>query len=113
PNMPAIFIFASEDGTFSAWNPGFDPNAVVVFNDPTSVYKGLAIHGDVLYSSDFTECKVESFDGTFGEFDTAGEFEDESIPAGFCPFGIQAIGNSIFVTYAKKEGIDDVPGIGH
>jgi uncharacterized protein (TIGR03118 family) len=112
-NTPAIFIFASEDGTFSAWNPGFDPNAAVVFNDPPSVYKGLAIHGDVLYSTDFTECKVESFDGTFTEFDTAGEFEDGSIPAGFCPFGIQAIGNSIFVTYAKKEGIDDVPGIGH
>ncbi len=113
---PALFIFASEDGTFSAWNSG--TSASVVFTDSTSVYKGLAIHGDILYSTDFTECKVEAFQGnffdnSFAEFDTAGKFEDDSIPAGFCPFGIQAVGDSIFVTYAKKEGVDDVPGIGH
>ena len=113
PKLPAFFIFASEDGTFSAWNPGFDPNASVVFSDPGSVYKGLAIHGNVLYTTDFTECKVESFGGAFQEFDTDGEFEDPSIPAGFCPFGIQAIGDSIFVTYAKKDGVDDVAGQGN
>ncbi|HEY3202861.1 MAG TPA: TIGR03118 family protein [Thermoanaerobaculia bacterium] len=118
PNSPALFLFASEDGTFSAWNPSLGGSAVVVFNDPGSIYKGMAIHGDVLYSTDFSECKVEAFqgnffDGTFDEFETAGEFEDDSIPAGFCPFGIQAIGNSIFVTYAKKAGEDDEAGIGH
>ena len=113
PKLPAVFIFASEDGTFSAWNPGFNPNASVVFSDPGSVYKGLAIHGTVLYTTDFTECKVETFGGTFEEFDTTGEFEDPSIPAGFCPFGIQAIGESIFVTYAKKSGVDDVAGQGN
>ena len=32
---------------------------------------------------------------------------------GFCPFGIRAVGDSIFVTYALKDGDDDVPGIGH
>ncbi|MGE5276517.1 MAG: TIGR03118 family protein [Acidobacteriota bacterium] len=115
---PARFLFASEDGTFSGWNPAVNPNAIVVFSDPGSVYKGLAIHGDTLYSTDFTECEVESFHGnffddTFAQFDTAGGFEDPSIPAGYCPFGIQAIGDSIFVTYAKKEGIDDVAGVGH
>ena len=30
PNLPARFIFASEDGTFSGWNPGFNANASVV-----------------------------------------------------------------------------------
>ena len=115
---PATFLFASEDGTFSAWNSTVDPNALVVFSDPGSNYKGLAILGDVLYSTDFAECKVEAFhgnffDGSFEEFDTAGEFEDHSIPQGFCPFGIQAAGNSIFVTYALKDGDDDVPGMGH
>ena len=115
---PATFLFASEDGTFSAWNSTVDPNAVVVFSDPGSNYKGLAIHGDVLYSTDFAECKVEAFhgnffDGSFAEFDTAGGFQDQSIPQGFCPFGIRAAGDSIFVTYALKDGDDDVPGIGH
>jgi uncharacterized protein (TIGR03118 family) len=55
---------------------------------------------------DSTEMKVK-------EIDTAGGFEDESIPANFCPFGIQAIGDSIFVTYALKGGEDDVAGQGH
>ena len=113
---PALFLFASEDGTFSAWNSGTE--ATVVFSDPESIYKGMAIHGDVLYSTDFGSCEVEAFSGnffdnTFAEFDTAGGFEDRSIPRGYCPFGIQAVGDSIFVTYAKKDGEDDVPGIGH
>jgi uncharacterized protein (TIGR03118 family) len=112
-SLPARFLFASEDGTLSGWNPGFSPNASVVFSDPGSVYKGLAIHGDVLYTTDFTECKVETFGGAFQEFDTPGEFEDASIPAGFCPFGIQAIGDAIYVTYAKKDGVDDVAGQGN
>jgi len=113
---PARFIFVSESGSFLAWNSGTVASEFPV--DPESVYKGLAIHGDVLYTTDFTECEVEAFagnffDGTFDEFPTAGGFEDDSIPAGFCPFGIQAIGNSIFVTYAKKAGVDDVAGVGN
>jgi uncharacterized protein (TIGR03118 family) len=115
---PARFLFASEDGTFSAWNPDVNPNALVVSSDPGSIYKGLAIHGDTLYSTDFGSCEVEAFRGNFfddgfEEFETAGGFEDESIPKGYCPFGIQAVGDSIFVTYAKKEGVDDVAGVGH
>lgn len=113
---PARFIFVSESGSFLAWNSGTVASEFPV--DPESVYKGLAIHGDVLYTTDFTECEVEAFagnffDGSFDEFPTAGGFEDDSIPAGFCPFGIQAIGNSIFVTYAKKAGVDDVAGVGN
>src|SRR5262249_2005412 len=82
------------------------------------VYKGLAIHGDVLYTTNFTECKVEAyqgnfFDQSFDEFDTVGGFRDGTIAAGYCPFGIQTIGDSIFVTYAKKAGDDDESGVGH
>jgi uncharacterized protein (TIGR03118 family) len=119
--VPATFIFASEDGTFSAWNSTINADAQVVFSDPGSNYKGLAILGDVLYSTDFASCEVEAFQGNFftgaatpfTEIDTAGGFEDASIPAGFCPFGIQAVGESIVVTYAKKEGDDDVAGQGN
>lgn len=114
PGAPARFIWASEDGTFSAWNPTVDPtHALVVFSDPGSVYKGLAIQGDTLFTTDFSECKVEVFDATFTEIETEGGFEDASIPSGYCPFGIRAIGDAIFVTYALAEGIDDVPGQGH
>jgi uncharacterized protein (TIGR03118 family) len=112
---PARFLFASLDGTISAWNTG--TVATVIFTDPGSVYIGLAIHGDRLYSNDFASCEVEAFegnpfDGTFDEIDTEGGFEDHNLPAGYCPFGIQAIGDSIFVTYAKKEGDEEETGIG-
>ena len=114
----ALFIFVSESGSFLAWNGATGTSTIEDPVDPGHAYKGLAILGDVLYTTDFTSCEVEAFagnffDDSFDEFDTAGGFEDDSIPAGFCPFGIQAIGNSIFVTYALKEGIDDVAGNGN
>ncbi len=119
---PARFIWAAEDGTFSAWNGTLSTTvpqqSEVIFSDPEGIYKGLAVHGDVLYTTDFASCEVEAFAGnpndqTFAEFDTAGGFEDDSIPAGFCPFGIQAIGDSFFVSYALKSGVDDVAGQGN
>lgn len=81
PGKPSRFLFASEDGTISGWNPTLVPNtqALVVFGQPGSgsIYKGLAIQGNTLYTTDFAECKVEAIDGTFNEFDTVGEFEDD------------------------------------
>ena len=119
----ARFIWATESGTFWAWNGTLDPNsapqhAEMILSDPGSIYKGLAVHGDVLYSTDFGSCEVEAFAGnpfaqTFAEIPTAGGFEDDTIPANYCPFGIQAVGDSIFVTYALKGGEDDIAGQGH
>jgi uncharacterized protein (TIGR03118 family) len=66
PSRPARFLWASEDGTISAWNPGFNATlAKVVFTHTGSIYKGLAIHGDTLYATDFAECKVQAISGTF------------------------------------------------
>ena len=118
----ARFLWAAEDGTLSAWNGTLSTTvpqqSEVIFSDPEGIYKGLAVHGDVLYTTDFASCEVEAFagnpnDGTFDEVDTAGGFEDDSIPANYCPFGIQAVGDSIFVTYALKGGDDDLAGQGH
>ena len=112
--QPALFMWAAEDGTISAWNPNVDPsNAIVKVPSDGGIYKGLAIHGDTLFTTDFEACEVEAINGTFTEFDTTGGFEDDSIPKGYCPFGIQAIGDSIFVTYAKKKGKDDQGGANH
>jgi uncharacterized protein (TIGR03118 family) len=115
---PARFIWVAEDGTFSAWNFGLGTSSEIIFNDPGSIYKGLAVHGDVIYTTDFTECEVEAFAGNPGEApleeaELDGDFEDDSIPANYCPFGIQAVGDSIFVTYALKGGEDDLAGQGH
>jgi uncharacterized protein (TIGR03118 family) len=46
-----------------------------------------------------------------------GAFQDPKVPKGFAPFGIQALGGNIFVTYAKQDSAakDDVavPGQGY
>jgi uncharacterized protein (TIGR03118 family) len=112
---PSFFLFASEDGTISGWNPTVDRlNAKVVYTHAESNYKGLAIRGDRLFASDFgDDCKVVELDGAFAPVETAGGFADRTIPADFCPFGIQVIGDSIFVSYAKKSGEDDVAGRGN
>src|SRR5204862_4187127 len=53
-------------------------------------------------------------DGAFGDGNTPGAFEDPAVPAGFAPFGIQNVGGTIFVTYAKQDADaeDDVHGQG-
>ena len=114
PSRSARFLWASEDGTISGWNPQFNATqAQVVFTSAGSVYKGLAILRGTLYTTDFADCEVETIDGTFTAFDSVGGFEDDSIPENYCPFGIQAIGSSIFVTYALAGGGDDIAGVSH
>jgi uncharacterized protein (TIGR03118 family) len=131
---PARFIFASEDGTISGWNPGVPPPTPpatrstvteVVFEDSSvnslggSVFKGITIAtaaaGEQLYAADFRGAKVDVFDSSFKPVSTPGGFVDSSIPDGFAPFGIRAVGGIIFVTYAKQDDAkhDDVKGAGN
>ena len=124
-SSPALFMFASEDGTLSGWStmvPGPFPShdAVVVIDSSLggAIYKGLAIattlEGDFLYAADFHNGRVDVFDGEFHAAGAAGAFVDPNLPSGFAPFGIQNIGGHIFVTYAKQdaEGKDEVAGPG-
>jgi uncharacterized protein (TIGR03118 family) len=124
PKAPALFIFATEDGTISAWNPGVNvTNAVLKVDNRDKdndgpVYKGMTsgeIDGKkVLYVANFRSGQVEVYDTNFqrvrfnkeegGERSGEGAFEDESIPRDFAPFNVQNIGGSIFVTYAKQDG---------
>jgi uncharacterized protein (TIGR03118 family) len=112
---PSTFMWATESGSILGWNSQLpDPtHAVVMHSEAEAIYKGLAIHGNTLYTTDFAGCSVDTLDGTFTEFDSPGGFEDPSIPSNYCPFGIQAIGDSIFVTFALKGEEDDVAGQGH
>jgi uncharacterized protein (TIGR03118 family) len=107
--LSARFIWDAENGSISAWRSG--PAAEVVYTNPGAIYKGLALVGNTLYATNFASCAVETFDGSFDPFDLGG-FEDSSIPDGFCPFGIQAVGSSVFVSYARRDGVDDEAGVG-
>ncbi len=83
-----------------------------------TIYKGLALsaggNGNLLYATDFHNNKIDVFDSNFQPTTVLGKFFDPAIPAGFAPFGIQAIGGDIYVTYAKQDADkeDDVQGKG-
>lgn len=121
----ARFIFAGEGGTILGWSPTVDQtHAVIAYDDGTggAVYKGLAMAADsganFLYATDFHNNKVDVFDKSFQKVTVAGGFTDSSLPAGYAPFGIQALqiaGQTvIFVTYAQKSTTsnDNVNGAG-
>jgi uncharacterized protein (TIGR03118 family) len=116
--MPALFIFDTEDGTFAGWNLDSGTVAEITKDDSDegAIYKGLAIGKDGsanrLYATDFHNGSVDVYDGEFEDVDRDGAFADPNIPDGYAPFGIQNIGTSIFVTYAKQaeDKEDDVAG---
>jgi len=115
---PAAFIFAGEAGTISGWSPTISANTTITMYDGSSankVYKALAIgkfnNVNYLYAADFHNGKVDVFNGSFAPVTLAGNFVDPQLPTGYAPFGIQAIGNSIYVSYAKQQaGSDDEQG---
>jgi uncharacterized protein (TIGR03118 family) len=109
----ARFLFATEGGTILGWSPAVNGTVAVVGVDRSSagaIYKGLAIANDRLYATDFHNNRVDVFDAKFAPVTTTGGFKDAKVPDGFAPFGIQALGGSIFVTYAKQDAAakDDV-----
>lgn len=119
----SAFIFASEDGTISGWSPVVPPPAPstvahVAVDDSASgaVFKGLAIGtsggSQFIYATDFHNNHIDVFNSSFAPVVPTGSFTDPNLPAGFAPFGIQNIGNQLFVTYAKQDNAahDDVPG---
>ncbi len=100
----ARFLFATEGGTIMGWSPTVNPTTAVVGADRSAagaIYKGLAIANDRLYATDFHNGRVDVFDKSFDL--VPGGFTDPSMADGFAPFGIQALGGNIFVTYAKQD----------
>jgi uncharacterized protein (TIGR03118 family) len=132
--LSAVFIFSTEDGTISGWNPGANVaagakppsvNAVLEVDNSdkgsknSAVYKGMTsgeIDGKkVLYVTNFRSARVEVYDTNFQRVHLDEDaFDDEHIREGFAPFNVQNIGGSLFVTYAKQDGArhDPVGGEG-
>ena len=121
---PSLFLFSTEEGKIRGWNPGVTPPApstrsFVVANRSyrDANYKGLAIssspQGNLLYATDFHNGRVDVFDAQLHVV-LKGSFVDPHLPDGYGPFGIQALGGYIFVTYAKQDADagDEVAGAG-
>ncbi len=131
--LAATFIFATEDGTISAWTGGLTPadDAVLAVDNSANpapatgaVYKslvfGLSAKGLLLYAANFRHATVDVFgpsgaNGMFTPATTEGGFVDPYIPAGYAPFGIASVDGDLFVTFAKQndQKHDDVAGAGH
>jgi uncharacterized protein (TIGR03118 family) len=124
-SAPALFIFVSEDGSISGWNPTLDQTHALIAVDNVAnrgsnraIYKGAAVGEagghNFLYATNFHTGHVDTFDEKFHQVNPNG-FVDPSLPRHYAPFGIQNINGEIFVTYAlqdqRKE--DDVPGLGN
>jgi uncharacterized protein (TIGR03118 family) len=116
PKAPAIFIFVTEDGTISAWNPNVDrTNALLKVNrSGKAIYKGCAIaqtsHGPRLYATNFKTGKVEVFDSSFHRVnpgdvrELAGHaFEFPRLSNHWAPFNVQNVGGNIVVTFANRD----------
>src|SRR5260370_23629112 len=101
PGKQAIFIFATEDGTISGWNPGVNVvNAVLEVDNSdkgssnSAVYKGMA-SGEIdgkkfLYVTNFRSARVEVYDTNFQPVHFGEDaFDDERIREGFAPFTVQ------------------------
>jgi len=120
----SLFIFATEDGTISAWSPTVNlTNAQLEVDNSQggsgAVYKGLALAtnstGVFLYATNFRAATVDVFDSKFQPAKLAGSFSDPHLPSGYAPFGIALVDGNLFVTYALQDSAkhDDVSGAGH
>jgi len=123
----ANFIFASITGNIVGW----DPNApaagstagTIAANQPGHVYTGLAIgnngSGNFLYAADFANGEIDVYNSSYALQPSANfPFADPTIPTTpgntYHPHNIQAIGGSLYVTYAKvgAGGLDE-EGVGN
>ena len=104
------FVVATLGGTIAAFSPGATTATTRVDNSARgSVYTGLALAAQgtahFLYAADFGNGRIDVFDAGFAPVAMAGAFTDPNLPAGYAPFGIQAIGNGIVVAYAIPDPV--------
>jgi uncharacterized protein (TIGR03118 family) len=126
PGAPAVFLFATEDGTISGWNPKVNPSkAIIAVNDgEKSVFKGLTIApasfdgkplAYYLYAADFRQGRVAVYDSSFQHnAEAEANFARVDVPKGFAPFNVQNIGGDIYVAFAKQDAPkhDEIDGTG-
>lgn len=127
PGKQSVFIWCTEDGTISGWNPGVNATMAIIKVDKSqkpkpghgAVYKGLTlteIDGQkYLLAANFRSGRIDVFDTAFKQQKLSDDaFDDDRIPHGFAPFNVQGVGPNIYVTYAKQDDDkhDDVPGAG-
>lgn len=117
-----VFIFATEDGTISGWQPSLGKESAIRRDNSTdgAIYKGLAqgVTQDGrphIYATDFHNGAIDVFDAAYNPVNLSGNFFDPFLPRGYAPFGIANIDGRLFVSYAlqDRDKEDDAKGLGH
>jgi len=114
---PALFIFATLDGTISAWTPKVNLLSATLKLDASASgahYTGLALGtssiGNLLYAADPGMGTIDVMDTSFFTLPVVDAFIDPDLPAGFVPFNVQNIGGKLYVTYTsfQSDGLVDI-----
>jgi uncharacterized protein (TIGR03118 family) len=116
PNNPALFIFATLNGTISGWGPPATPTTAgqsTAINKVDEAKAGAGFTGltwvesdgsHFLLAANFKQKRIEKFDKNFKRVEMSEEsFDDDHLPWGFAPYSVQAVGANIVVTYAKQN----------
>jgi len=112
---PANFIFDGLSGGIYGWSEA--AGAVLAYSATDgAVYTGLAFanngSGNFIYAADFKNNKIDVLNNAFKVVSVAGTtgsfpFTDPKLPAGYAPYGIQAITSGgttqIYVAYAAAS----------
>jgi uncharacterized protein (TIGR03118 family) len=109
---PALFIFATKEGTIAGWNTGLSPltQAVTVVDESKekAVFLGLTWvdveNEHFLLAANFSARRIEAFNASFNRVKLDSfQFFDPLIPQDFAPYNVQAVGNNVVVTYARQN----------
>jgi uncharacterized protein (TIGR03118 family) len=109
------FIFATEDGLIAGWQTGTVAVPRADHSTDGASYKGLAlIEGadPMLVAANFHAGTVDVFDADYA--DVADLFVDPDPVAGYAPFNVAALGDKVYVAYAKQDADqeEEVAGAG-
>ena len=112
------FLFVNEDGTISGWRGALGTTAEnLQLPLPGNIYKGATLETvggqSYLLSANFGTGNIDVLKGENGAPGLAGKFTDPGLPNQYAPFNIAKLGDTIYVTYALKDGKDDTPGLGN
>ena len=110
------FIFATEDGLIEGWKTGTEAVVQADMSADGASYKGLAlIEGadPMLVAANFAAGTLDVFDKTYAPV-AAPLFVDPKPIAGYAPFNVAALGDKVYVAYAKQDAAmeEEVAGAG-
>jgi uncharacterized protein (TIGR03118 family) len=113
---PALFIFATKNGTISGWGPpatAISAGQSTALNEVDESRSGAVFMGltwvesegaHFLLAANFSQSRIEIFDKNFKRVHFAEDaFKDDRVPHDFAPYNVQAVGANVVVTYAKQN----------